>query len=118
MPALAHGASTACNVAPGAPIGPPPTGRPEREVTRAVRTPLPTSGWCTNMKLSVTGSPPGPIGTARCLDVQDDGPVGQNEKRSPDALTNDMSTTTTTAAPSAITHPRTVLNLVHSARSS
>src|SRR5215469_6200477 len=118
MPALAHGASTACNVAPGAPIGPPPTGRPEREVTRAVTTPLPTSGWCTNMKLSVTGSPPGPFGTAVCLDVQDDGPVGQNKGRLPDALTNDMSTTTRAAAPSAITHPRTVLNLVHSARSS
>src|SRR5215469_6774080 len=118
MPALAHGASTACNVAPGAPIGPPPTGRPEREVTRAVTTPLPTSGWCTNMKLSVTGSPPGPVGTAGCLDVQDDRPVGQNEKRSPDALTNERSAMTRAAAPRAITDPRTVLNFVHSAQSS
>ena len=56
-------------------------------------------------------------GAARCLDAQDDGPVGQNEKRLPDALTNDMSTTARAAPPSAITHPRTVLNLVHSARS-
>ncbi len=123
MPALAHGASTGWEVARRVPFGPPPTGlpevcAPEREVTRTVTAPLPTSGWCTNMKLSVTGSPPGPVGTAGCLDVQDDGPVGQNEKRLPDALTNDRSTMTRAAAPSAITHPRTVLNLVHSARSS
>src|SRR5689334_871508 len=117
MPALAHGASTGWRVAGRVPFGPPPPGLPEREVTRMVTAPLPTSGWCTNMKLSVTGSPPGPVGTAGCLDVQDDGPVGQNEKRLPDALTNDMSAMTRAAAPSAITHPRTVLNLVHSARS-
>src|SRR5215471_12703449 len=111
MPALAHGASTGWEVARGVPFGLPLTGLPEREVTRMVTAPLPTSGWCTNMKLLVTGSPPGPVGTARCLDVQD-------EKRSPDALTNDRSTLTRAAAPSAITHTRTVLNLVHSARSS
>src|SRR5258708_2415798 len=114
MPALAHGASTGWEVAPGVPFGRPPTGLPEREVTRTVTAPLPTSGWCTNMKLSVTGSPPGPVGTAGCLDVQDDGPVGQNVKRSPDALTNDRSTMTRAAAPSATTHPRTVLHVVPS----
>src|SRR6266581_3951373 len=97
MPALVHGASTGWEVARRVPFGPPPTGlpeacAPEREVTRTVTAPLPTSGWCTDMKLSVTGSPPGPVGTARCLDVQDDGPVGQNEGRLPDALTNDRST--------------------------
>src|SRR5215470_1518998 len=118
MPALAHGASTGRSVARGVPGGPPPIGRPEREVIRAVTIPLPTSGRCTNMKLSVTGSPPGPVGTAGCLDVQDDRPVGQNEKRSPDALTNERSTMTRTAAPRAITDPRTVLNFVHSAQSS
>src|SRR5258708_15328036 len=118
MPALAHGASTGLEVPPRAPFGSPATGLPEREATRTVTAPLPTSGWCTDMKLSVTGSPPGPVGTAGCLDVQDDGPTGQNEKRLPDALTNDRSTMTRAAAPSAITHPRTVLNLVHSARSS
>src|SRR5215471_2433445 len=117
-PALAHGASTGWEVARRVPFGVPPTGLPAREATRTVTAPLPTSGWCTNMKLSVTGSPPGPFGTAGCRDVQDDVPVGQNKKRSPDALTNDMSTTTRAVAPSAITHPRTVLNLVHSARTS
>src|SRR5260221_12943282 len=97
MPALAHGASTRREVARRVPFGPPPTGLPEREVTRTVTAPLPPSGWCTNMKLSVTGSPPGPVGTAGCLDVQDDGTTGQHEKRLHDALTNDRSTMTRAA---------------------
>src|SRR5579875_3334402 len=117
-PAFDHGCTPWCSpVGPFGPVGTAPAGEynPVSELIRVVIVPSPASGWCTNVKLSLTASPPGPVRTCGLLIVHL--PLMHDSAWLPFAVRNASSTTSSAAATAAITQPRTVRNFVHSARS-
>ena len=103
IPALAQGWVIPNGGCPGCSVS-------ASEVTRTVMLPLPFMVWRAKWKLSVTATPPGPMATtglAAAFWV----PLAAA------ARATTASAVSTAAAIMAITQPRTVRNLVHSARS-
>jgi hypothetical protein len=100
IPALAHG------------WAPRPwllAGTPRTEVTRTVMLPFPASGRCAKKNVSVTAPPPGPVG-GTC--------PGPGVPLLPSGPISDAPPVSSAAPIIAMTHPRTVLNFVHSDRRS
>src|ERR1017187_4541972 len=124
-PALAHGTRPG-RVSIGA-FGPRGTlpfaggSRPVSEVIRTVMLPFPASGWRTKEKGALTASPPGPTGgmVMQPWPVRAGPPlVLWHELLLAPAANSPSPTITSTATTVPMTQPRTVLNLVHSARRS
>ena len=88
------------------------------EVTRAVIVPLPVSGWRAKEKLSVTTSPPGPYGTCgtQALPVFTGPPLIWHAMPALAAVNTPRKMVSSPARIMPITQPRTLRNLIHSAR--
>src|ERR1700728_310277 len=110
IPALDHGSR------PGPIWGAPlPAWRtstwPASDVTCTVIVPLPVTGWGAKEKASTTGIPPGPVGCTG----QAAGPLDDTQELLTSLETKTKAVIAAIVRSTAITQPRTVRNLVHSA---